>query len=299
MRYAVICLSIVLLASLAYAKDRYQPEYSVANVESSVTYSFGVHPQRNLERLFEIYGPMVEYLNKVLSPDKIVLRLEASRDYPSYESKLYAGGFDFGLPNPYQAIISTDHGYTIFGKMDNDEEFRGLIVVPQNSEIREITDLRGKSISYPAATALAGTLLPQMYIQEHGVNVNTETRSQYVGTHDASFLSVAMGQTQAGAGSAARWERFREDWPAQAQGLVKAWMTDGLPSNALIVHDSLSKDVRDKVSKVFFSMPETEEGRKVLSNIPLARFVPASKETYEPVRKFIERFEKNVRKLSE
>lgn len=39
--------------------------------------------------------------------------------------------------------------------MCDDEIFRGIILVPRDSHIHEVTDLKGKSVAHPSASALA------------------------------------------------------------------------------------------------------------------------------------------------
>jgi len=63
------------------------------------------------------------------------LRLEASRNYPAYDKKLFAGHFHFALPNPYQTVTAQKNGYKIFGKMGDDDNFRGIILVRKDSGI--------------------------------------------------------------------------------------------------------------------------------------------------------------------
>ncbi|HEX7454670.1 MAG TPA: PhnD/SsuA/transferrin family substrate-binding protein [Gallionella sp.] len=69
----------------------------------------------NPARLFEIYGPLIDYLNRNIPG--ATFRLEASRNYEEFEKKLYARQFDFALPNPYQTLNSLGHGYHVIAKM--------------------------------------------------------------------------------------------------------------------------------------------------------------------------------------
>jgi len=37
--------------------------------------------------------------------------------------------------------------------------------------VRQVSDLKGKAVSFPAPTALAAAIMPQYYLQTHGIDV--------------------------------------------------------------------------------------------------------------------------------
>ncbi len=161
-------------------QSAYQPGLSDRNGPLATEYVVGIHPLHNPQRLMALYGPIVDYMNSNM-PD-VHFRLEASRNYEEFEKKLYAGHFAFAMPNPYQTVKSVEYGYRIFGKMGDDELFRGIILVRRDSGIHNVTDLKGKSVAYPAATALAATMMPQYYLHTHGIDVNRDIKNLYVGS---------------------------------------------------------------------------------------------------------------------
>ncbi len=138
---------LLLVGCQGQEATEYQPQYANAPLEKETVHIFGVHPLHNPERLFEVYQPLVDYINRHITGG--TLKLEASRNYAAFERKLYAGEFHLALPNPYQVITSLNHDYRVFGKMGDDHNFRGIILVRRDSGIREITHLKGKAISFP------------------------------------------------------------------------------------------------------------------------------------------------------
>ena len=101
------------------------------------------------------------------------------------------------MPNPYQTVRSLKFGYSVFGKMGNDELFRGIILVRKDGGIRKLSDLKGKTVCYPAPTALAATMMPQYYLQTHGLNVNHDIENLYVGSQESSIMNVLRGHAAA------------------------------------------------------------------------------------------------------
>lgn len=291
-----LILILIISACSIEEKDEYEPLYSDTPLfKEKKVYIFGVHPLHNPKRLFEVYQPMVEYINKHL--DKSELRLEASRNYAAYDKKLFEGHFDFSLPNPYQTVTAENKGYTIFGKMGDDENFRGIILVRKDSGIKKVTDLRGKVVSYPAPTALAATMMPQWYMHEHGLDINNDITNSYVGSQESSILNVFLGKSAAASTWPPPWKAFIKERPEIAQEVEIKWETSFLPNNGLVYKNDMPKALIEKISKIIFSLHEHEEGRKILARMELSHYEKADSHTYDPVRKFLKNFKKEVRAI--
>ena len=277
-------------------QESYEPLYSDTPIlKEKKVYIFGIHPLHNPKRLFQVYQPMIEYINERLHG--VQLRLEASRNYPSYDKKLFSRHFHFALPNPYQTVTSTKHGYKIFGKMGDDANFRGIILVRKDSGIKEVNDLKGKTVSYPAPTALAATMMPQWYLHTHGLNINEDIKNEYVGSQESSIMNVYLGKSAAAATWPPPWIAFIKERPEVAKEVVVQWQTDSLPNNGLVARDDLPQKLVDKVSSIIFSLDKTDEGRAILSAMELSCYEKADDATYDSVREFITKFEKEIRPI--
>lgn len=276
----------------------YNPQYAdtQAAAPARSQYVFGVHPLHNPARLFEVYGPIVDLLNQRIPEAHFTL--EASRNYEEYDKKLYARHFDLALPNPYQTVNALKHGYRVFGKMGDDQQFRGIFLVRKDGGIRNIADLRGKAVSFPAKTALAATMMPQQYLHDHGLPIDSY-ESRYVGSQESSIMNVYLGNTAAGATWPPPWIAFQKDHPEEASELTLQWQTDQLPNNGLVVRDDFPPALLEKVAQVLFTLQNSPVGREILARIPLSRFEPGTAATYDPVRVFMAHFTVTVRPIEE
>lgn len=214
----ILAFTLTLLcACTRHDEASYQPEFTVKHDDRVKEYVVGVHPLHNPKRLMEIYGAFIEYANMQIPDARF--RLEASRNYEEFDKKLYAGYYDLAMPNPYQTVRSLKHGYRVFAKMGDDAEFYGIILVRKDSNIREVTDLKGKVVSYPAQSALAATMLPQYFLHTHGIDVNFDIENRYVGSQESSILNVLRGHTAAAATWPLPWKKFRVEHPGMANQL--------------------------------------------------------------------------------
>jgi len=258
-------------------------------------YRFAVHPLHNPTRLFEVFNPLLEYLNKNIKDVHFIL--EASRDYATFDNKLKAKSVAFALPNPYQTLIALDNDYRVIAKMGDDINFKGIILVRKDSHIRTPKDLKGKSVSFPAPTALAATMLPQYYLHTHGLNINKDITNKYVGSQESSIMNVFLGTTAAGATWPPPWQALSNERPELKEQLKVIWQTQSLPNNSIVVRDDVPETIAIQVQTLLTNLHNTNEGKLILEKMYLSKYEAANNETYNSVKKFVTHFNKTVRPL--
>ncbi len=271
------------------------PQYSSKQAQSTGAreYSFAVHPLHNPQKLDQLFSPMMAYITQRVPGAKF--QLEASSDYAAFEAKLKARSVAFSLLNPYHAVLARQWGHHVIAKMGNDADFRGIFLVRKDSGIREPKDLIGKVVSYPAPTALAAAMMPQLYLQKHGVNVNKDLDNRYVGTHESSIMNVLLKQSSAGATWPPPWRLFQKSHPKEAAELFVAWETETMIQNAVLARDDIPPDVVAGVRKALSHMHEDAEGRAILAAIETPSMDLADDRDYDRVEKFLTEFRATVR----
>jgi phosphonate transport system substrate-binding protein len=290
---------LVAIALLACGQEDKvaEPQFTARSPAAVKEYVFAVHPLHNPARLFEIYGPVIDYLNRNIPEARF--RLEASRNYEEFDRKLYAREVDFALPNPYQTLNSLKRGYHVIAKMGDDRKFTGVVLVRRDSGIKEIADLKGKKVSYPARTALAATMMPQYFFHTHGLDVNRDIVNLYVGSQESSIMNVYLGDVAAGATWPLPWESFQKEHPDKARELELKWETAPLINNGVVARDDVPAELAGKVARLLDTLHTTAEGRAMLSRMPLSRFELADDQRYRVIEGFLREFSRSVRPLDE
>jgi phosphonate transport system substrate-binding protein len=141
--------------------------------------------------------------------------------------------------------------------------------------------------------------MPQWFLQGHGVDVRRDIANRYVGSQESSIMNAYLGQTAAGATWPPPWRAFQKDHPDQAAELRVAWETPPLINNSVMARDDVPAAVRDAVREALLALESTPEGPAVLAGMETARFLPAGDADYEVVRRFVDRFEREVRPVEE
>ncbi len=292
-------LLVLFLFTLISCNDEnnneYEPKFTSPPNQVN-EYIFGVHPLHNPKRLQEIFGPLIDYLTEKIP--NVIFRLEASRNYAAFDKKLYEGKFHFALPNPFQTVNSLDHNYHVFGKMSDDKNFRGIIILRKDSKIKSIKELKGKAISFPAPTALAATMMPQYYLEMNGIEVMKDIDIKYVGSQESSIMSVYLGNTDAASTWPPPWLALIKERPELDEELEVKWETKPLINNGLVVRNDVSKKILEQVSELILNLHTHPKGRLWLERMELSKFEKANDETYSVVIEFLKKFNREVREIN-
>jgi len=256
-------------------------------------YHLAVHPLHNPAKLIQAYQPLIDYLNIRLSGAR--LTLEASRDYATFEKKYQARTPEFLLPNPWQTLQAEKVDYRVIAMAGEPRDFKGIFVVRRDSTVKSPADLKGKPVSYPSPTALAACIMPQYFLHSHGIDVNKDISNRYVGSQESSIMNAYLGKSAAGVTWPPPWRAFQKEHPREAAELKVIWETEPLVNNSVMVRNDVPEQVAAQVRALLIGLAGTAEGRFILIGMETARFLPASDKEYEVVRRYISRFERDVR----
>jgi phosphonate transport system substrate-binding protein len=291
----IICISSVFIFlscnQISSEKNgEYQPTFDnhkSINVQKK-TYYVGIHPLHNPERLFEIFNPVI---SKIIDSNADYV-LVASKDYSQYDNRIKNREFHFLLPNPYQTIQAIKVGYNVIGKMSDDHNFKGIFIVKKSSKYKNIKDLKNKTISFPAPTALAAAMMPQYYLARNGLFENVNVHFKYVGSQESSILSVLHGEVDAAATWPPPWNSLKNERLEILNTLKVLDQTDHLINNSLMARDDVVKYSQNRFLESFLNLSQSEEGKEILNKMGLSRFESANNNTYRPVTLFLKKYEK-------
>jgi phosphonate transport system substrate-binding protein len=270
------------------ADDGYKPTGVAAKDDTLI---FGIHPYTNPQELFEAYTPIMRYLERKMPGTKF--QVEASKDYADFEAKLAARRFHFAMPNPYETLLSLEHGYRVIAKMTPDEDFRGLIVARADKHLHTPRDLNGKTLCFPSPTAVAGTMLPLLFLHEQGVDTRKES-IRFVGSQFSSILNAYAGDAAACGSTVRFWRIWSRDNPDKAKEMVVLWKTDSLPHNGIVARDDINAQMAQRVATALAGMENDKELDQRQFKADQAHFELADNATYKPMLDFLKRYEQAI-----
>lgn len=294
----LLALLVGVLAACHQEQPAAGPRYVDApSLASKPLYRLAVHPLHTPEKLAQAYQPLLDFLNASL-PD-VHFELEASSSYRAYEEKIRARTPEILLPNPLQTLQAQHSGYTVIAMAGEPTDFRGIFLVRKDAAVQRPEDLRGRAVAFPAPTAVAATILPQLYLQRQGINVQHELEKRYVGSQESAMMSVYLGEVAAAATWPTPWRAFQRDHPQEAAQLRVSWETPHMVNNSLMLRDDVPLELRRRLQQLLFALESSPRGRDILVAMQTARFLPADNSSYAPVHALIREFESAVRPVEQ
>lgn len=245
-------------------------------VEAAESYSFAVVPQFEQRKLFAIWKPVIDELNKRTG---LELKLVATLTVPEFERELSRGNFDFVYANPYHILHEVPRqGYLPLVR--DQDPLRGILVVRQDSPLKSPAELDGKTLAIPSFNALGASLLLRADLEQlykaRVVPINAKT-------HSSVYLHVANGLAVAGGGVE---KTLQEQDPAVRDQLRILYTTRDMPSHPIAAHPRVPAAVRDRLQRALLDMARSEAGRQWLREIPMGKMIPTTISDYQPMSKW-------------
>lgn len=267
MKGFVILFHTLLLAILAFASPLVWPA-------DDVVYSFGIVPQFEQRKLFRIWRPILDELERRTG---FVFKLVGSPKIPVFEQKFMEGAYDFAYMNPYHLLQAHgSQGYLPLVR-DGSRMLKGILVVAKDSPIQSVQELAGKRVAFPSPNALGASLLLRAeLVRSHGV----EVIPHYAQTHSSVYLHVILGQTVAGGGVAST---LSSQPPEIQQKLRILYETTSVSPHPVAVHPRVPETHREMVRQALLAMAQTKTGAALLARIPMSKAVSASLDDYRPM----------------
>jgi len=166
---------------------------AISTHAAAQTYTFAVVPQFEQRKLFTIWKPVVDDLEKRTGHS---FKLVATLTIKDFERKLSQGNFDFVYANPYH-IMKVSHSQGYIPLVRDEAPLRGVLVVRKDSPIQHISELEGKAVAFPSPNAIGASLLMRADLARL---YHTTVVPLYVKTHSSVYFHVVNGLTVAGGG---------------------------------------------------------------------------------------------------
>jgi phosphonate transport system substrate-binding protein len=138
-------------------------------------------------------------------------------------------------------------------------------------------------------------LVPNYWLQKRGETPETFFKmSFFTYSHDNSILAVARNLVDGAAIDGHIWEYYNQIDPLNTSKtrIIKKSEHFGNPPLVASVH--LSPQLKEQIRRELFSMHLNPEGKKILSELMIERFIAAKEIWYDPIRQM-----KQVLKISE
>lgn len=196
---------------------------------------------------------------------------------PEFEQFLFKDEPALAYVNPYHAVMAHKaRGYTPL-LADGSTLLSGILVVSKGGDIRQLADLQGRRVDFPAPNAFGASLLLRAHLKQAQIHIEP----RYVKTHTNVYRDVILGDASAGGGV----NRTLMSEPEEVQQRLRVlYETPGYRSHPVIASPKLPRPLQARILAAFESLARSEKGRALLAGVQLNTPIAVSyQKDYQPL----------------
>ncbi|MGM0140833.1 phosphate/phosphite/phosphonate ABC transporter substrate-binding protein [Enterococcus sp. AZ160] len=236
-------------------------------------------PSQAAETLEAKAKPLEQLLSDELG---IPVTVSVSTDYNTIVEAMASKQVDVGFLPPNAYVLANEqsnvkvllqaqrYGIKQPGGESTDElvdSYRSMIVVKSGSDIKELDDLKGKTIATQDVTSSAGYVWPVAEMKKAGIDINTDVTTVQVKGHDQAVLSVLNGDVDAAFVFEDARNTVKNDYPEIMDEVEPMYFTEPIPNDTISVRSDMSEEWDKKIQDAFIAIGKDEEGKQIISDI--------------------------------
>jgi phosphonate transport system substrate-binding protein len=270
---AIRCGAAVLAAATAVHSP---------GVAAQQAHAFNVLNQRTISLTAQYWNPILTYVGR---KSGVPLELRLAKTAKEGNAIAEMGKYDFLYTNHFFTPERDRLGYRVIARPAG-PGIRSQIVVPVDSPVRSLEDLKGREVAFVSPDGFTGYWLPMDALLRAKVNVNVV----FTGNQEASSAQLRINKIAAAAVNSSIMARYgrRESFEYRA-----LWTSDIYQDLCIMANPRVPADKVAAVRAAFIDMVNDPEGHQILqagadllkSNSELG-FVAAENRDYDNYRKF-------------
>lgn len=217
-------------------------------------------PQLTATQIYARWSPVLEQVGREV---KECFELIVPTSIPQFEVDLLEGKPDFAYMNPYHVTMKWRKNQYVPLVASSDPIF-GILAVQKDVKYKNLKELTGARIAFPAPNAFAASLLIRATLTKDGVPFEPV----YVKTHSNVYRSVIRGDVAAGGGIQSTLMAEPIELKAELRTLME---TKRYTSHPFSANSRIPERLRKNVQNAFLGMDQSLEGSELLKGAQLAK----------------------------
>lgn len=231
------------------------------------------------------YKELLDYIGKRLG---MKVNFVEKRTYQEVDMLLETGRIDvaFVCGGPYV------EGHDRYGlellvapQVDGKVVYYSYIIVHKDSEIEKFEDLKGMTFAFVDPMSNTGKLVPTYILSEMGERPGTFFKEfTYTYAHDKSIKAVAQHIVDGAAVDSLIWEYMDKRGSEYTKDTKIIEVSDPYGIPPVVVYPGLREDLKRKLKGIFLSIHNEQDGRQILEEMFIDRFIDISDSAYDSIR---------------
>jgi len=170
--------------------------------------------------------------------------------------RLHVAGISTG-PTVFGVNLAGYVPFAIMGKGGEIFGYKLQVITQEDSDIKEIKDMKGRKIAHVTPTSNSGNQAPRAFFKEMGVVPDQDYKVIYSGKHDNSILGVANRDYDAAPIASSVLDRMVAKGVVNRDDLRIIWESQTFPTTSYGLAHNLHPDLQKKVVDAFLSFDWT------------------------------------------
>src|SRR5215210_3296111 len=219
----------------------------------------GLIPNQNPESVEAQYEPFGNYLSEQLGRE---VELTVPTSYNAVVEAIandeldlaYFGGLTYVQARNRADVVPL---VTEINPRTGDTTYRSVIIVPANSEIQEVSELKGRDFAFGSVSSTSGSLYPAIMLRDAGIDYRTDLGNfNYTNGHDATAQAVANGQVDAGGLEDRILYNLEDEGTVDASSVRVIDESEPIEGYPWVVRNALSDDLKDEIIQAFLGIDD-------------------------------------------
>jgi phosphonate transport system substrate-binding protein len=275
---SIVSLLLVLFSSSSSSAE-----------QENQTLTLGIHPFLPAHEIIKKFTPITTYLVKETG---LNIETKVGTNYDEHIDQIGADRIDIAFMGPvsYINLLEKYGKKPLLARLETNGKstFQGHIVVHEDSPIKTLSALKGKTIAFGNSNSTMSYVVPHFMLQRAGVfDENSHKEHVFLNNHINVALAVLTGDFHAGAIKPAVYQKYK------AKGLRSLAVTPDIPEHLFIARSGLSQSKIDRLRSAMLNMANSKQGLAALKSLKssLSGLVNIKYDDYDKLREII----KNIR----
>jgi phosphonate transport system substrate-binding protein len=250
--------------------------------QADVSITFGVYTSDKPSAMVRQLRPTLDLVEQSIAEtlgEPVEIKLEVVRGYAAGAELILSGKADVMRLGPasYVKVKGKEAGIELLA-MENKNganTFEGVIVVHENSDITEMSQLRGRTFAFGSKRSTLGRYFAQLELTRAGILASDLKSYEYLGRHDKVGQAVGAGLFDAGALEGTMFKKL------QAKGVpIRAIHIMRNATKAWAARAGLDPDLKQLVRQALLGINDN----RALTALRFDGFLPGHDSDYDPTR---------------
>jgi phosphonate transport system substrate-binding protein len=230
-------------------------------------------------------APLRDYLTTQMKRE---VNLVIPTNYNATVEALGNGSLDFAYLGGLTYVKAhRQYGVVPLVQRTSDLEFHSVFITGGSSAVKSLADLKKKTFAFGDINSTSGHLMPYMELKRAGINVDTDLKFRYSGSHPATAKAVESGAVDAGALDETVYNSMIAEGKLDKTKVRVFYTSKPFVDYVWVARKDTTAEERERFVQAFIGLKEGRDD-KVLQVLRGKSFVRANDENYRLIRQVAE-----------